>query len=144
MIQTSQHPEIIEQLKALLNVSKSFKKYEASLGRDAVNEKKRLSPGAYYQKILTFNAENRGTLKKDIQSIVHRLGAAKPEFNTIEGMSRAHLEEFVKVTAGASPRMNDQLTLAKILEVKDLFKYESDIFQTKKISRVEALLKEMK
>lgn len=113
MILQSHHPEITEELKNLLKVNKDFRRYEISLGKDATTEKKRLTASAYYHKVLDFNTEQKGTLKEDIRKVVFRLGKAMPEFTLIEGATPVLMEEFAKVTEKISPRMNNQLLLAK-------------------------------
>ncbi len=144
MILISHHPEITEQLKSIVKVVDRFKKYEKSLGKDAANEKKKLSAAAYYAKLLKFNRQSGGTLERDIQKVTLRLGRAMPEFTLMQGASAKRLQEYAETTGSKSHRMNQQLALAKILKVKDLFRIESDIFDPQKLDAIKILLKGLK
>lgn len=136
------HLEIVSQLRKIVQIHKDFKKFESKVGR--ASEYKAAMPfDVYLQQLIRFDTENGGTIRNDIYGVTTRLESAKPDFRTI-GLSTGRLQHFSTVTEGRSQRMEDQLLLSKLLEVKDIFKTETDIFKPQNITRVESLLKEMK
>ncbi len=144
MMTRTDHPEILSGLKEIVRINKSYKKYVHSLGSAATEERRKLSPDAFYKKVLKFNTENGGTLAADIQRVTVQLGDAQPEFNPITGISMHHIQDYVNTITVPCHRMRNQLILMKILEVKSLFKSEQDIFKPQNITRIENLLKDLK
>lgn len=137
-----QHQEITSQLQIIPKIYNDFKKFESQVGRHK-EQKAKMQFGHYLRQIINFNTDNNGTLQNDIINVSARLGSAKPDFHS-NGLSRANLERYSLATGGKSERMEAQLRLAKLLEVKALFKDETDIFKPQNITRVEQILKEMK
>lgn len=137
-----QHQEIVLQLETIPRTYKSFKQFESSVGgHEAQREKMPFTH--YLQQILNFNTQSKGDMQQAIQRVTIGLSNSKPDFHQCS-LSRQQLERYSLITGGKSKRMEGQLMLSKLLEVKELFKDETDIFNPQNIKRVEAILKEIK
>ncbi len=137
------HPEITEELREIVEIHNDFEKLVKNTS-GAVKERSRMDPFQFRTNVFRFNKDKGGTLEQRIYRVTKRLGNAQPEFHMIERASLHDLERFREVTGGASERMNKQLVLAKILDVKRMFKTEADIFDREKILKIEKLLKEIR
>lgn len=140
-----EHMEIVKQFESLLRLNTYFKEVEAGAGADAQKAKKKLSFSDYVLTIRRFDRGNKpqGRLDNELHKLIIGWDNAKPDFLP-NGMPLEWLIKFSKETEGKSERMESQMILAELLEVKNLFKVESDTFDINKIKRVEQILKRMK
>ncbi len=137
------HAEIILALKKLVKVHNDVIKFESTIP-NAQEHKKKSFFSFHFLRLISLNTENGGSLEKDLTAVILQLGKSQPDFRPIENMSKTLLQQYSETTAGLSSRMEGQLELLKLLEVKDLFKVATDTFVTQNIVRVENILKEMK
>lgn len=136
------HLEIVNVLKKIQNLPLEFNQLERKINFPS-DIKKRLSLEEYQNKVLHFeDNRKKNSLLQKIQSIGLELQQAKPDFISSFSSPRMllRLEEVLKGHS-LNERMQKQLELAQILEVKNQFQTIHNFIDKKNMPKLKKILK---